>query len=148
MLLERLRVVDIAGGHKGVRALIAFGRGDIISPFDGSRVEGASRYSVQTGASEHILLIPELLQYINHSCNPNVIFDTTHMVLRALRDIEADEEICYFYPATEWSMAEPFPCQCGDEICLGQIQGAKYLPAEVLDRYEFNTHIQAQLAKV
>jgi hypothetical protein len=97
------------------------------------------------GANQHILLFPEHLQYINHSCDPNVFFDTSSLVILALRDIAEGEEISFFYPSTEWEMDQPFTCHCGSAKCLGQIRGAAYLPAETLQQYQLSEFIQQQL---
>jgi SET domain-containing protein len=40
------------------------------------------------------------MQYINHSCDPNVAFDTTAFKLVALKDIKAGDELVFFYPST------------------------------------------------
>lgn len=53
---------------------------------------------LQVGETEHIMLSPEWLQYVNHSCTPNVFFDTSTLKLIALKDIKAGEELCFFYP--------------------------------------------------
>nr|WP_293094449.1 SET domain-containing protein-lysine N-methyltransferase [Okeania sp. SIO2F4] len=91
------------------------------------------------------MLDPECLQYINHSCNPNVFFDTENMVLIALRNIEIGEEFTFFYPSTEWSMDKGFSCICQTENCLGYIQGAAHLPLDVLTKYKLSVYIQQKL---
>ena len=102
-------------------------------------------HSVQLNESAHILLEPQFLEYTNHSCSPNVVFDLDAMVVRAIEPIQPGEEIVYFYPSTELSMAQPFTCDCGSDNCLGVIRGADYLPTEVLDRYHLTTHIRSLL---
>ncbi len=99
------------------------------------------RYTVQIDRDSHIVLDPVFLQYINHHCNPNVMFDCRTMELRALRAIEPGDELTFFYPSTEWSMDEPFACHCGSPLCLGQIRGAAFLSREVLAEYDLNPHI-------
>jgi hypothetical protein len=39
-------------------------------------------------------------------------------VLRAIRNIEPGDELHYFYPSTEWAMADIFDCQSGEVDCL------------------------------
>jgi hypothetical protein len=46
------------------------------------------------------MLNPEWLQYINHSCDPNVAFDTAAFKLIALKDVKPGDELCFFYPST------------------------------------------------
>jgi hypothetical protein len=84
-----------------------------------------------------------VLSSLNHSCDPNVRLDTCRMLVVAEREIAPGEEITYFYPSTEWDMAEPFECRCGSRNCLGVVRGAKHLSPEVLGRYFVNQHVLA-----
>jgi len=102
--------------------------------------------TVQINADSHILLYPEELQYINHSCDPNVYFDLERMAIICLRDIAAGEEITFFYPSTEWIMIQPFACHCGAAACRGLVQGAAHMDPAVLRQYRLNKHILAKLA--
>ncbi|NJM97533.1 MAG: SET domain-containing protein [Phormidesmis sp. RL_2_1] len=81
------------------------------------------------------------LAHLNHHCNPNVVVDTARMELRAIRDISPGEDLTFFYPSTEWEMAEPFACLCGDNKCLKTISGAKDISLNVLGNYFINRHI-------
>lgn len=77
----------------------------------------------------------------------------------ALRDIKAGDVLEFFYPSTEWNMAQPFDCSCGAKVCLKRtfmllsnprswqsclqrISGAKYIPADTLAKYTVNDHIK------
>jgi hypothetical protein len=71
-----------------------------------------------------------------------VIVDTAQLGCYAARDIAAGEELTYFYPSTEWDMAQPFVCLCGAPQCIRLVVGAKYLPLDVLSRYLINRHIR------
>lgn len=135
-------------GSKSLQATTEFGPGQVISDFGPKEVLDRPNYlTVQVGDGQHILLDPEFLQYINHSCAPNVFFDTKKMVVTALRKIEIGEELTFFYPSTEWSMDRGFDCLCQSEDCLGSIQGAAHLPLEVLSKYQFSKYIWQKLAK-
>src|ERR1700752_2089028 len=59
--------------------------------------------------------------YINHSCNPNAFMQILHghILFRALRDIEAGEEITIDYEQTLHSDAKR--CICGARSCRGTI---------------------------
>lgn len=100
--------------------------------------------ATQVSATQHAELESELL-YLNHSCDPSVHLDTRSMTLRALRDLAPGDELSFFYPATEWAMAQPFRCWCGAARCLGQVLGASQLPVGVLAGYELNEHIRELL---
>jgi len=65
-----------------------------------------------------------------------------HMEVRSLRDIQKGEMITFFYPSTEWSMAQPFDCLCKSGKCIGRISGAKDIKKDVLERYWLTEHIR------
>ncbi|HMD00636.1 MAG TPA: SET domain-containing protein-lysine N-methyltransferase, partial [Ferruginibacter sp.] len=111
-------------GQKSLHATVSFSPGDVICPFSAGITQDHPTYlTVQIGTSTHITLMPEFLQYINHSCEPNVFFDTTAMELVCLRPLEQGDELTFFYPSTEWEMAQPFVCNCGTPSCLQLING-------------------------
>jgi hypothetical protein len=135
-------------GEKALHATVSFQTGDIICSFGARETLSQPNYlTVQLNEHEHILLDPEFLQYINHSCQPNVFFDTTHQVLRCLRPIEVGEELSFFYPSTEWSMDQGFDCVCNSEGCLGRIQGAAHLRPDILNNYQLSAYIQQKLSQ-
>ena len=102
----------------------------------------ANRFTVQAGAKTHLAGIGPLT-FMNHSCAPHVFIDTLDMTVMATRDIAAGEELSFFYPSTEWQMAEPFECHCGAASCIGLVAGAASLPDDILSRYLVNQHIHA-----
>ena len=134
-------------GAKALHSTREFFPGDIIAKL-GARdnIDKPHYLSVQVGDAQHILLKPKFLQYINHSCDPNVFFDTTNMVISCLKKIDVAEALTFFYPSTEWSMEQAFDCLCGSEKCLQKIQGASYLSADVLKNYRLSEHIQKMQA--
>jgi hypothetical protein len=133
-------------GQKSLHARVRFQEGDYISSLGAKETLTAPNYlTVQLNEQEHILLDPDFLQYINHSCQPNVIFDTTNKVVTCLRKIEAGEEMVFFYPSTEWSMAQKFECHCGTEKCLGLIKGAAYISPDILKKYHLSDYVQCQV---
>jgi len=59
-------------------AVRSFQPGDVIAEFYAGTISAEPTYlTVQVGIRKHITLQPEFLQYINHSCDPNVFFDTS-----------------------------------------------------------------------
>jgi hypothetical protein len=86
--------------------------------------------TIQIDGNRH--LRNEYLDYVDHSCEPNSVFDTERLSLVALRDIAAHEAITFFYPGSEVDLATDFPCACRAAECLGHIRGAFYLtPAQM-----------------
>ena len=132
--------------QKSLHALISFKAGDIISKFTAGEITNTPHYlTVQTAKEQHITLVPQFLQYINHSCDPTVFFDTTSMQVIALKDISASEEFTFFYPSTEWDMNQPFYCYCESKNCLQNIRGAKYLTADQIRHYKLTDFIIKEL---
>lgn len=63
---------------------------------------------------------PKILNWINHSCNPNIKLDVSKEkpVLIAKRNIKSGEEITCNYAETETGGSK-VPCNCGTKKCLG-----------------------------
>jgi len=134
-------------GQRCLKSLAAFEPGDVLSDFSPRcHSETASRMTVQVAEDRHIELAPTYLELINHSCDPNVFFDAQRWQLVALRTIAPGDELCFFYPSTEWEMASPFECGCGSQRCLGRITGASKLPREVLAGHRLAPHVHRLLA--
>lgn len=137
---------DQANGQRALYAASAIDAGACIAEFYAAAIMHTPSYlTVQKDDDEHIHLSPAHLQYVNHSCAPNAFFDTTYMSLIALKAIAAGEEITFFYPSSEWDMAQSFSCRCGSELCLGEIKGAAHLPADVLIRYHLTDYINRKI---
>lgn len=138
----------ISNEQNALFALRSFQPGEIIADFSAGTIAAEPTYlTVQIGTRKHITLQPEFLQYINHSCSPNVFFNTTTMQVEALRPIQEGEELTFFYPSAEWKMTQSFQCYCGAPDCIGSIRGAAYISEDVLKQYRLTDFIQQQLAK-
>ncbi len=116
---------------------------DVIIPLSwGPFQPEPNRWTVQSNHRKHAEPLPFELRYINHSCDPNVFFDVDADVLRAIKNITPGDEFTFFYPSTEWSMAEQFDCMCGTQNCIGRISGAADLPLEILQRFRLTGAIR------
>jgi uncharacterized protein len=62
----------------------------------------------------------DVLNYVNHSCNPNCRIDIPSMSLIATRDIAFNEELTCDYDLTE-EKGVPFVCACKSPQCKGTI---------------------------
>jgi hypothetical protein len=82
---------------------------------------------------------------MNHSCAPTAIVDVSTMQVRAATPIQSGTPVTFFYPSTEWEMAQPFQCNCSSKKCLGVISGAKDIPRHILRQYFLNQHIKQAL---
>lgn len=80
----------------------------------------------------------ELGNFSNHSCRPNsaVFKERDKLVLRAIRAIEAGDEVTHDYStllATDdvWTMR----CNCGERACRGKVGSVATISARQLGRY-------------
>ncbi|WFC98588.1 hypothetical protein MYAM1_001318 [Malassezia yamatoensis] len=148
---ETIRVVFQDGEYnsRAVAARVCFHKliqripaGEQIAQFDRATLSSEPRYStVQTGETLHLELNSDLL-YCNHSCDPTLEFhvdqrDIRKGFARSIRDIQEGEPLTFFYPSTEWHMAQPFECNCNAHY----IAGADSLSMEQLQVYFLNEHI-------
>ncbi|GJE91134.1 SET domain-containing protein [Phanerochaete sordida] len=104
--------------------------GDVLGPVRGTK--SPRKYdTVQCGpSSEDNITVDSIFVYVNHSCDPNVAFDMSskhpsEWHIRALKAIDAEEELTFFYPSTEWELDQPFECRCASPMCLGLVRGAR-----------------------
>ncbi|KAJ4306957.1 hypothetical protein N0V88_000330 [Collariella sp. IMI 366227] len=101
--------------------------------------------TVQMGRDRHLDLNSDLL-YINHSCEPSLIFDTgNRSVIAGPKGLKPGDELTFFYPSTEWHMAQPFDCLCGTPTCRGRIAGARDMTPAQLEGLWLNAHIRELL---
>lgn len=70
--------------------------------------------------------------FLNHSCAANCETEERdeRIFIRALRDIEAGEELVYDYHLYDSDLSEEAPCYCGAENC----RGTMYSEAELVRR--------------
>lgn len=138
----------ISNEQNALFALRSYQPGDVIADFSAGTISAQPTYlTVQVSIGKHITLQPEFLQYINHSCDPNVFFNTSTMQVIALKPLQVEDELTFFYPSTEWKMTQSFKCYCGSSICIGDIRGAAFLSKEAVRNYRLTDFIQQQLAK-
>jgi hypothetical protein len=96
-------------------------------------------YAVQVGSDLYLGASGGLDDYVNHCCDPNcglVINSATDVVLIAVRDIVAGEEVFFDYSATMDEDDFEMPCYCGATGCRRLVRDGKHLPDEVWQRYE------------
>ena len=98
------------------------------------------KYSIQISSSRHLYPDGEdepamkklIWPYLNHSCSPNAMVNVNTLQLIALKNIEAGEEITFDYETTDWSMKEPFNCNCGSTNCRGEIKGELFFQHDLI----------------
>jgi len=136
-------LLNTSTNQKSLHATVAILPGQIITTFYAGITQSFATYlTVQTGVDTHITLQPEFLQYINHSCEPNVFFDTASLELICLTPLQPGDELTFFYPSTEWDMSQPFVCNCKSNTCLQLINGASHLDKSTLQKYRVTDFIK------
>jgi len=130
----------------GAVSLISLPAGSIFSPMTGTTPAVKAYSSVQVSRDSHIELNSELV-FCNHSCDPSLEFDVSTMVVRVARnrDLKEGDALTFFYPSSEWNMAQPFDCTCGSSKCRKRIAGAGQMSEEALTGYWLNRHIVEML---
>lgn len=142
-------LLNKSSGQKSLHAATHFFPGDVICHFSAGITQPYATYlTVQIAADRHITLVPDFLQYTNHSCAPTVFFDTTTMELICIKAMQPADEFTFFYPSTEWEMAQPFICNCGRPECLQVINGAAHLSVDTLERYRLTDFIRQMMSRL
>lgn len=68
-------------------------------------------------------------------------------ILAGPRGLQPGDELTFFYPSTEWRMAQPFACACAAPSCRGRISGAADMTARQLEGYWLSGHVRALKAE-
>ena len=83
---------------------------------------------------------------INHSCSPNCGL-RGDIVVVALRDIAAGEELAYDYAMSDGSPYDEFTCSCGSPHCRVHVSGEDWRRPELWQRCEgyFSPYLQRRI---
>jgi uncharacterized protein len=81
---------------------------------------------------EHVIDGNGIAAFINHSCDPNCETDEVRgrVMIRAIRNISAGEELAYDYNLYDGDPEDPAPCFCRTRKC----RGSMYSPKEIAKR--------------
>jgi len=147
--LSRLLRVEHNPGSFTSRSvsLVRLGPGALFARITNPTPATVAYSSVQAARDLHIELNSDLV-YINHSCAPSLVFDMARWEIRVSDrpgGLEVGDELTFFYPSTEWVMAQPFDCFCKTAECVGRVGGARDMDKAVLGRYWLNRHVEELL---
>jgi hypothetical protein len=118
--------------YRKVIAGIDFYYGDTVLDCTDSEIVIKQTFrTLQVGKNKHIQ--NALLDYINHSCVPNTVFDISNARFRAIKKIKKNEEITFFYPGAEIRLSNNFICNCNHQECIKIIRGGFYLVPELIN---------------
>ncbi len=126
---SKARVGRCANG-RGLHAAERIARDEVIVELAGPIVGHNTETSIQFGEGVYLDGNGDIDDFVNHSCEPNAYVCCSDRTIRALRVIDAGEEITFDYNCTEFDMEEGFMCRCGAERCLGLVRGFRYLDRE------------------
>lgn len=103
-----------------------------------SKTKIRTDHSFQIGFNQHVEL-DEPARLINHSCSPNLGIRNNSLGgydFVAIKKINPGEELGWDYCTTEYiSIAVKDKCLCESKNCRVIINGFKFLPEEVQQRY-------------
>ena len=119
--------------------------GDIVNPEQLAKLDHT--FSIQV--EENLYIAPIGLQKayrINHSCEPTAA-PIGQVTFVALRDIAADEEVCYDYAMTDGTPYDEFECHCGSVYCRSKVTGDDWKRSELWERYagHFSPYLQRRI---
>lgn len=134
-------IADCPAQGRGVFAGRAFITGERVLEFVGEVLTRAQvadfTHCLEVGAGVFLGPSGAADDHVNHSCNPNcaVFFEAGRPVLRALVDIERNEQLSYDYSTVMLTDPTSFDCACGSRNCRRRIGGFLGLPAATRRRY-------------
>jgi uncharacterized protein len=126
---------------RGVFAKRAIREGEIILAFGGALIDFAETkrrgprecMAIQVGPDQYIDTQPPGV-FVNHSCAPNAGIRNDRDLI-ALRDIPAEEEICFDYSTTMDEKSFTMVCRCGAPECRQIVMDFTELPAGIQHDY-------------
>lgn len=104
-------------------------------------------FSIQVEEDAYICPLQDEKAYrINHACDPTAGV-VGQMTFVALRDLAADEEICYDYAMTDGGPYDEFTCHCNTPLCRHQVSGNDWQRPELWERYagHFSPYLQRRI---
>ena len=127
------RVVPWVAGQRQIVAARALSPGTVAwkaatSKGDGLMLRTPHMHTIQFGEDQHLDVAASCpgAELTQHCCNPNgrLLFDGTRSVaLEICKPIAEGEPFSFNYNTSEWEMADPFECQCGQPNCCGRVAG-------------------------
>lgn len=139
-----------ARAHIPAGTLLCLFGGDVLTHAElQTSSELEQRYSIQIGDDQFMVsrLPAGPADFVNHSCDPNAGIEG-QIGLVAMRDIAADEEICFDYAMSDSLPYDEFTCGCGTPTCRGTITGNDWQLPELQQRYAgyFSLYLQRRIA--
>ena len=148
---DRLLTVRTSGGsfRSSAISIVDLPPGALFARLTGIHAQTPQSYSTtQAGPNLHVELNSNI-HFTNHSCAPTLEWHMDKFEIRVNREraLKKGDELSFFYPSTDWTLAQPFDCWCGaaEGVCCGRIEGAGRMDEGVLGRYWLNGYIRKLL---
>src|SRR3970040_418041 len=135
-------VAECPGRGQGVFVNRPYAAGEYVMTFTGNK----THISKISDFTHYLQIAPEVFispsgnadDFVNHSCDPNcaLYFENDSLVLRAIKDIVAGEELSFDYGTIMFSEPTEFRCECGSSKCRGLIGNYYTLPEELQKQYQ------------
>ncbi len=127
---DRFEIIEMDDGRgHGMKAKVAFARGERVARVSGVLVDSAMLDTIQVAPGVR-MYDTWFCRYLLHSCAPNLVFDPMRLEMWATRDIAPGEDLTLDYAITEEDLVRQFACACGAPECRGWIMGRRESPTE------------------
>lgn len=93
---------------------------DVVLHVQGPILPEPNYQTIRVGPGQH-LLDENGGTFINHSCDPSLVFQPKFRRFVAARDLWAGDQLTFDYTVTEDVLDRPFDCSCGSPKCRGRI---------------------------
>jgi hypothetical protein len=144
-LCDRAEARDAGRKGRGVFATTVIPAGTTVAAFGGYVCGRAELDALTDERRAHSIQIdddlymvgadaPEPADFVNHSCAPNAGI-VGNILLVAMRDIGAGEEICLDYAMCDAADYDEFVCACADDACRRVVTSADWKRPELRERY-------------
>lgn len=131
---------------KAVFAARSFKKGEVVTQFNGEKIHISKIPQSYEGERDRYMQIDREYfigpsgsadDLINHSCDPNtgIKFTKAGLLLVAIRDIEAGEEITWDYSTTMFENPWRMRCQCQSPLCRKVIGDFMLLDPKLQQKY-------------
>lgn len=110
--------------------------------------EDLRTHSIQIDEDLYLVSVPPFAEadYVNHSCEPNCGL-VGNSLLVTMRDVAADEELCFDYAMSDTDDYDEFVCECTTPSCRRLVTGGDWRLPELQVRYAgwFSSHITRRI---
>lgn len=155
----RLRVGHISGKGRAVFAASAICKDELIAVWGGVILPMEEAFALPTSEKTQCIQVAEGFvlwtgphqqteaDWINHSCTPNAGLSGQILVV-AMRDIRAGEEVCFDYAMSSTCDMDDFDCACGSPDCRGHVGPDDWRLTSLRRRYHgyFSSFVARRIA--